>query len=584
MERTKICLILYIKKEEKMDLKKNNPSKLIQDYVGFRPIVASGGDESFITVNGILYKLHVFTDTTISSLNVQDKGSEGIVEYLVVGGGGGGGMDMGGGGGGGGLITGRLSVNNGTIDVKVGDGGWGGPAGGGGYRGDARGPQPSAHQFTIPATSGESSFLGNIVALGGGFGGSSYRGYTPGIQGGAGGSGGGASGYNDNAGTFVGGNGTGEQGFRGGNSTAAYYSGGGGGSGGLGADSTSQSNGGAGTLNDILGYDLYWSGGGGGSAYTLSTGGNGGIGGGGGGAVGSTVGGAGLNNGQAGGGGSPGSQTNTPGGNAGRNTGGGGGGGSHYNLTNKGGDGGSGIVVVRYPIERPLPGYITNGLKLYLDAEDPASYPGSGSVWKDLAQGLVFDSANTQMPYQTVQGAKGFTGNGSGFWRCTSGFQNVDMASDYTLIIWIYTPTIATRRTVFEKAGTTNLSYEQEIAVTWEVANNWTWYSRVSSYDGANTPTFSVNTWNMISIKTTNGKVQGSRRTGFGSINGANWGGSYTSNSVNAITPAGEIRVGSGYAGTIDVGTIGAVMVYQRLLSNQEILQNFNYFKERFGK
>jgi hypothetical protein len=42
------------------------------------------------------------------------------------------------------------------------------------------------------------------------------------------------------------------------------------------------------------------------------------------------------------------SQTNTPGGNAGANTGGGGGGGSHYNVTNKGGEGGSGIVVVRY--------------------------------------------------------------------------------------------------------------------------------------------------------------------------------------------------------------------------------------------
>jgi hypothetical protein len=64
--------------------------------------------------------------------------------------------------------------------------------------------------------------------------------------------------------------------------------------------------------------------------------------------VGTTTGGAGLNNGQAGGGGTTGSQTNKPGGNGGANTGGGGGGGSHYTATNQGGNGGAGIVVVRY--------------------------------------------------------------------------------------------------------------------------------------------------------------------------------------------------------------------------------------------
>jgi hypothetical protein len=269
------------------------------------------------------------------------------VRVLVVGGGGGGGMDMGGGGGGGGVVYEKTQPVYGDIIVTVGRGGYGGPAAST-YRTDGAGPQPGGHQYTIPATAGLSSSFGDLIALGGGFGGSSYRGYTPGIAGGAGASGGGSSGYNDNAGTFYGGAGTVGQGFRGGNSTAAYYSGGGGGAGGPGADSTNQPNGGSGVYNDITGTGYYWGGGGGGSSYSLSTGGNGGIGGGGGGAVGSTTGGAGYNAGSAGGGGSPNSQTNYPGGNAGANTGGGGGGGSHYNSNNKGGEGGSGIVVVRY--------------------------------------------------------------------------------------------------------------------------------------------------------------------------------------------------------------------------------------------
>lgn len=285
---------------------------------------------------------------SLDSNNSKSSAKVPTVRVLVVGGGGGGGMDMGGGGGGGGVVYEKTQPIYGDTIVTVGRGGYGGPAAGT-YRTDGAGPQPGGHQYTIPATVGLSSNFGDLIALGGGFGGSSYRGYTPGIAGGAGASGGGASGYNDNAGTFYGGAGTVGQGFRGGNSTQAYYSGGGGGAGGPGADSTNQPNGGPGVYNDITGTGYYWAGGGGGAAYSLSTGGNGGVGGGGGGGVGSTTGGAGYNAGSAGGGGSPNSQTNTPGGNAGANTGGGGGGGSHYNANNKGGEGGSGIVVVRYP-------------------------------------------------------------------------------------------------------------------------------------------------------------------------------------------------------------------------------------------
>jgi hypothetical protein len=327
--------------------------------------------------------------------------------YLIVAGGGGGGMDMGGGGGAGGFISGNTTLTQGTpYSIIVGAGGTGGPAAG-------TNGQPSAHPYTIPATNGGNSSFNSLTAIGGGFGGSSYRGYTPGITGGNGGSGGGASGYNDNAGTFYGGTATAGQGNVGGNSTAAYYSGGGGGAGGAGVSSTAVPHGGIGIQDDILGTAYYWAGGGGGSAYSVSPGGNGGAGGGGGGAVGTTTGGSGLNAGSAGGGGSINSWTNTPGGNAGANTGGGGGGGSHYNANNKGGDGGSGIVAIRYPgaqvftggtittvggdtvhtftssgtllplgQQLPIP---TDGLQLQLEASNSTSYPGSGNTWYDLS-------------------------------------------------------------------------------------------------------------------------------------------------------------------------------------------------------
>lgn len=272
------------------------------------------------------------------------------VRVLVVGGGGGGGMDMGGGGGGGGVVYEKNQPVYGDVIVTVGRGGYGAPAGSGGYRTDGVGPQPGGHQFTISATAGLPSSFGELTALGGGYGGSSYYGYTPNFGlGGSGASGGGSSGYTAGA-TTTGAAGTVGQGFKGGNAGGgSYYSGGGGGAGAPGTDGPNTPHGGAGVYNDITGTGYYWGGGGGGASYSSGQGGNGGVGGGGGGANGTTTGGAGYNNGNAGGGGAGGSWAQTPGGNAGANTGGGGGGGSHYNATNQGGEGGSGIVVVRYP-------------------------------------------------------------------------------------------------------------------------------------------------------------------------------------------------------------------------------------------
>jgi hypothetical protein len=313
----------------------------------------------------------------------------GTVEVLVVAGGGGAGSDMGGGGGGGGVISNTsVAVTSGTpVTVTVGAAGAGAPAGTGGHA-------------TTKGTNGGNSVFGSNTAVGGGAGGTSY--YTFGNSfGNSGGSGGGGSGYNNgvtpalSTGTGYGASGTGTagQGNRGGWGNSSYYSGGGGGAGGAGTDANNTPNGGPGIANGILNRNLFWGGGGGGAAYSVSPGGNGGIGGGGGGAVGTTTGGTGYNNGSPGGGGSPNSQTNTPGGDGGLNTGGGGGGGSHYNFTNKGGDGGSGIVIVRYNSSL---GESTGGapisvgnMALCLDAANPNSNVGNRSIinWNNWTVG-----------------------------------------------------------------------------------------------------------------------------------------------------------------------------------------------------
>jgi len=305
---------------------------------------AAGGTITNITQRNVNYRVHTFSSVGRYNFTMSKSGQ---VEYLIVAGGGGGGMDMGGGGGGGGVLSGRIFLKEGVYPVEVGEGGYGAPSGGQ-TRTDGAGPQNGSHQFTISATNGRNSSAFGQTAIGGGYGGSSYYGYTPDNgRGKPGGSGGGNSGYSDGS-QKEGNAGTPGQGHSSGKSGGQYYSSGGGGAGKASSDSSREPHGGAGIANDITGTLYFWGGGGGGAAYSAGSGGDGGIGGGGGGGVGTAIGGVGINNGANGGGGANNTWAQTPGGSGGANTGGGGGGGSHYNSNTRGGEGGSGIVVVRY--------------------------------------------------------------------------------------------------------------------------------------------------------------------------------------------------------------------------------------------
>ena len=264
---------------------------------------------------------HTFTPTETLSCDV-----------LLVGGGGSGGRYHAGGGGAGGMVVGTgWSASASAHDVFV---------GGGGQSSTGWPSSPS----TQSANGGDSSFLGQI-AYGGGGGGSYQNTNTPNPNAGGrdGGSGGGACGgqYGAVVWDLSGGEATKglltltgtTHGYAGGLSTApsTHAAGGGGGAGAVGQNAnypTEAGDGGAGYANDYhTGSNITYGGGGGGGQWSTASGGTGGTGGGG--------------NGESG--------VNT--GNGGDGTdglGGGGGGFGGNSNTYRGGNGGSGIVVIRY--------------------------------------------------------------------------------------------------------------------------------------------------------------------------------------------------------------------------------------------
>ena len=232
-----------------------------------------------------------------------------------------------------------------------------------------------------------------------------------------------------------------------------------------------------------------------------------------------------------------------------------------------------------FPAKLPM-----DGLSCYLDAQIEQS-SGTASKWFDISgNGLEFKSYGTALSLANLGGYQGFQFNNSGYFQCNDKYGSVNMGGDCTLVMWIWCVDIAERDTIFEKAGVGGTSYQCEIAMTWESGEQFSYYSRKTpQYDYASTTSMTKNAWNMISIKMSTGLTSASR-TGFWSKNGSGYSPSYVSRSSTALTPAAQIRVGSGYAGPVEgENGIGAVLTYNKMLSNTEILEVYDATKEKFG-
>jgi len=491
------------------------------------------------------------------------------VEVLVVAGGGGGGANHAGGGGAGGLLyMNNYAVTTGVgITVTVGLGG----------------AKSTSHTAGPIGGTGQNSVFGGLTANGGGGGGNRRDAGTVGLEnGGAGGSGGGGGGQGaDNNPTSPGGSGTVGQGNPGG--TASYHAGaGGGGAGGRGSTTYGSlgaaqgtnfpGDGGPGLCFSISGFPQYYAGGGGGGGFIGGFyAGKGGMGGGGDGQINGTQ-----------------KVNGTP------NTGGGGGGANGGGNSN-GGDGGSGIVIVRYPGPQKASGGNTitqvGGHTIHtftssgtftpltinqlqspfyglqdLSGHNNSAYQSGGVTYSALNGGvLLFDYSNDQL--------------------LTNSMQNYSYVNGITVSVWLYNGGgtglyrgVVTNGTVADRIGGFDLRYGRE-----------------NYFGGANNGT-KLN-WNVKNLSSTTVQVSANANVN----EWHNYVGTYDNNTVriykdgvlfnSANGPGGQLKTMADSTtigrspGTNEFldGRLGNVMIYDRALSEVEILQNFNTQKGRFG-
>jgi hypothetical protein len=209
---------------------------------------------------------------------------------------------------------------------------------------------------------------------------------------------------------------------------------------------------------------------------------------------------------------------------------------------------------------------VTSGLVLALDAADRNSYPGSGTTWIDLSgnnnggtltNGPTF--SNNSIVFDGVDDRITCTNNASV--QITVG----------TIGAWINANSNNTNfRGIITKQSAWGLFLFNNVLVTYDWGNN------VTRTTGTN---IGNNTWNYVAMSFTETNLATPSNNAIIYLNGNPTLTTTVKNSNQAVT----VQIGDGNANQYFSGRIPSAHIYNRVLSAQEILQNYNAQKSRFN-
>ena len=228
------------------------------------------------------------------------------------------------------------------------------------------------------------------------------------------------------------------------------------------------------------------------------------------------------------------------------------------------------------------PRVLTDGLVLYFDAANSRSYSGIGLTSFDIvgtkigsfANGVGFTSANRG--YFSFDGSNDFIDLST----------NLNTGSNFSVFAWVYPGNINQRNAIVGN------SYPYTSADGWFFAtatnylgNSNTFFISIGAdvaWRTAANESVTLNTWNYIGGTVTNGG---------GSILLYRDGNQITSyqsgtQAVNTVTyNTQEMAIGRRKTSQLEpfIGNIALVQIYNRVLSDAEILQNYRATKGRFG-
>jgi hypothetical protein len=210
------------------------------------------------------------------------------------------------------------------------------------------------------------------------------------------------------------------------------------------------------------------------------------------------------------------------------------------------------------------------------------SYPGGGNTWTDLSLEGNIASLVGGVSYSSTNGGNLLFDGSTGYANAGNN-SNLDISGAITMDAWIKVSTVASIQEILVKAnsaGSIGLSsygidvnsggsiigilYSPSVGDIYTTASQYiytgNWYNVVLTWDG------STNTSNNVNINVNNVLAQSFTK-------------SDTLDSNTQVMTIGAIQS----AGNPLHGNIGAVKIYNRTLTSNEIQQNFNALRGRYG-
>jgi hypothetical protein len=230
------------------------------------------------------------------------------------------------------------------------------------------------------------------------------------------------------------------------------------------------------------------------------------------------------------------------------------------------------------------PNIVINGLVLYLDAANPKSYISGSTTWNDISRsgnngtlinGPTYSSANGGSI--VFDGIDDYVTNIG----TTSTFSFIQNTAVFTLNVWVKPSILGTamyfmgnndgtagsKGFYFGKLANNRLS----LAVTYGVGGQFVMNYQLSNY-------FTDTNWVNVTASS-NGSVATAYKNGvqFGSSSSTIINFS-TGDSQRTLAVGRVNNLGSNWSGNVAI-----TQIYNRALSDSEILQNYNAIKSRFG-
>jgi hypothetical protein len=210
---------------------------------------------------------------------------------------------------------------------------------------------------------------------------------------------------------------------------------------------------------------------------------------------------------------------------------------------------------------------VTDGLQVFLDAGNRRSYSGSGNTAYDLS-GSGNTSALTNGPTYLSSNLGTFVLDGSNDYILVNSQANILSKTAYTKIAYIYISNFSTVNNIISGGFSGQHAFWMYGTDKLNAGHNGTWNTVVGA------TSLSLNTWYFAAVTysdSTGWKLY---------LNGREDG---TSVDTTTFTGNQEIVIGAFSSSNNFTGRIASVQVYNRALTSQEIVQNYNATKKRYG-